>query len=164
MRWQHLPLLASLFLAAAQATAQNTTPPSYIDSIVAAFTGKTIGEPGGARHPVDPRLRLGACRESPVAEWYGSQEQSIKVSCPLPGGWRVFVPVMAAEKGRPVVNRGDLVQVRVSGAGFSMSTRAEALQTGAVGATISVRPASGMKQQTLSAKVIEAGMVGIDVP
>ncbi|WP_375289060.1 flagella basal body P-ring formation protein FlgA [Qipengyuania sp.] len=157
-------LITPLLMVAAPAASQNLTPPSHIDALVAAFTGKAIGQPGGARQAVDPRLRLTACDQGATAEWYGSQEQSVKVSCPVPGGWRVFVPVMGSERSQPVISRGDLVQVRVSGAGFSMSTRAEALQTGAVGATISVRPSYGDVRKSLSAKVLEAGVVGIDVP
>ena len=165
MRW-HRPILPLTLLAGAvmPAAAQNTTTSSHIDAIVAAFTGKAIGEVGGAAHPVDPRLRLADCPQAPVAEWYGNQQQSVRVHCPISGGWRVFVSVNGAARAAPVVNRGDLVQVRIAGAGFSMSTRGEALGTGAVGAAISVRPAYGTRKQTVTAKVLEAGVVGIEVP
>src|SRR6478609_6219167 len=51
----------ALLGATAPALAAGFADPAAIDRAVAAFTGAPIGTPGGARTPVDRRLRLAAC-------------------------------------------------------------------------------------------------------
>ncbi len=118
------------------------TDPAAIDRAVVAFTGVAIGEVGGARAPTDPRLRLAAC-EAPLAiEWHGSNRSTLKVECPGPTAWRIFVatlPEPVATKQAPVVARGDPVTVLVRGRGFSVQQSGEAIEAGRVGDWIAIR-------------------------
>jgi flagella basal body P-ring formation protein FlgA len=145
-----------------------------IDSQVAAFTGAPIGAPGGAAMPVDRRLRLQSCAAPLAVSWSGMRRESVLVQCPEAGGWRIFVPVANAAPGAmaaPAVNRGDAVTIAVTGDGFSVSQPGEALEGGALGAWIRVRPvstpaasAAGARGDTLRAQIVRPGMVAIPLP
>jgi flagella basal body P-ring formation protein FlgA len=140
--------------------------PGDIDQQVVRFTGAPIGSDGGARLPVDRRLKLARC-EAPLAlEWYGKKRDTELVRCPVAGGWRLFVPVEAghgAVAGEPVVARGEGVSIVVQGRGFTLSRQGEALEGGAVGEWIRVRPA-GSRTDPVRARVLEPGKVGMDLP
>ena len=58
MRMTPLLACAAAFAAAAPALAAGFASPEEIDSAVAEFTGAAIGTEGGARLPIDRRLRL----------------------------------------------------------------------------------------------------------
>ncbi|MEE4540148.1 MAG: flagella basal body P-ring formation protein FlgA [Erythrobacter sp.] len=141
---------AALFATGAQAqdgAAHQTLDARAIDEAVAAFTGAPIGTVGGARSAADPRLKLAQCGAPLVVSWHGNNRSAVKVACPDPGGWRIFVAVRASEQGpsaaaaRPVIARGDPVTVVVRGAGFSVQQAGEALEAGAVGDWIALRTA-----------------------
>jgi len=120
--------------AAAQLRFQDTTA---IDVAVTAFTGRAIGEEGGARTVVDPRLKLASC-PLPQLEWRGTFEDAVVVRCTAPA-WRIFVPVKLAPqaqrtavvaattpippapKAEPVIRRGDPVTVEAGTTGFSIT-------------------------------------------
>lgn len=155
-------LCVALFSTGASASGFHAT--AEIDSAVAALTGKVTGQPGGAQRKVDPRLRLAQCPVEPLAEWYGNDRGNVKVACPVAGGWKVYVALNAGAKAAAVVARGDLVQLRVAGDGFSVSGRAEALEAGAPGETISVRLVAAEKRQIVRGQVLDAGVVGIALP
>ena len=163
-----IPLLAGLAAAtaaAAPAAGAGFADPSEIDLAVARFTGAPAGAEGGARLPVDRRLKLARC-EAPLAlEWYGKDHGSVQVRCPVSGGWRLFVPVATAPEAaaRPAVGRGETVAIVVQGRGFTLSRQGEALDGGAVDDWIRVRPA-GTKVDPIRAKVIEPGKVGMNLP
>lgn len=139
-------------LIAAPATAQQGAfaDPGAIDAEVAAFTGAAIGTPGGARHPVDRRLRLAECPQALSLAWHGRGADMVRVECPSGAGWRVFVPVnrgsttapAAAVRAEPqvVVERGQVMTVIVEGRGFAVSQQGEALEDGAIGQWIRIRP------------------------
>jgi flagella basal body P-ring formation protein FlgA len=153
--------------AAAPALAAGFADHSAIDQAVTQFTGSPIGAPGGARAPVDRRLKLAQCAPALALEWYGRDRSTVLVRCPEPGGWRLFVPLavdarrqQAAEK---IVSRGALVTIVVKGSGFSLSRQGEALDAGAVGDWIRVKP-TDLKGAPLRAEVLRNGTVGIELP
>lgn len=159
-----LPLAA--LAIAAPALAQSHADLAAVDRAVEQFTAVPQGLPGGAALPVDRRLRLAPCGIPLATRWYGARQDTVEVSCPGPGGWRLFVPL--AGKGRneaaaPAIMRGDAVSIAVSGDGFTVAQRGEALESGPVGAWIKVRTANP-GAPALRARVIRPGLVGIDLP
>ena len=160
--------VAALPRAAAPAVAASFADPAAIDRAVAQFTGAEIGAPGGARTPVDRRLKLARC-PSFALEWYGKSRDTVLVRCPEAGGWRIFVPLAAgashgaAVAGPDVVSRGEMVTITVRGAGFSLSRQGEAMEGGAVGEWIRVRPVD-KKADPLRAQVLRPGLVGMELP
>lgn len=143
--------LAAILLPASLMAQQGAfADPAAIDAEVAAFTGAGIGTPGGARHPVDRRLRLAECPQPLALAWHGRGADMVRVECPSGAGWRVFVPVnrgsvtapAAAVQAEPqvVVERGQVMTVIVEGRGFAVSQQGEALEDGAIGQWIRIRP------------------------
>ena len=162
-----------LALAAAQfAQGAGFADLAAIDRQVEAFTGAPVGTPGGATMPVDRRMRLRPCGAALAISWNGMRRDSLQVQCPEAGGWRIFVQLANASLGAapalPAVSRGDAVTIAVQGDGFSVSQPGEALEQGAVGAWIRVRPvssvAAGPKGDTLRAQIARPGMVVIPLP
>lgn len=164
-------LIPAAILAAALGTAVPALAAGFhdlasIDREVARFTGAPQGTEGGARLPVDRRLKLAQCPMPLALEWYGNANSTVLVRCPVAGGWRLFVPVtagQAAAKAEPVIARGEAVSIAVQGSGFTVSRQGEALEGGAVGEWIRVRPA-GEKRNTIRARVIQPGRVGVELP
>jgi flagella basal body P-ring formation protein FlgA len=158
---------AMLATAAAPALAAGFADHAAIDRAVAQFTGAPIGAPGGARVPVDRRLKLANCAPGLALEWYGRDRSTVVVRCPEPGGWRLFIPLAAdgrqQQAGDKVVTRGSLVTIVVKGAGFSLSRQGEALDAGAVGDWIRVKP-TDLKGAPLRGEILRSGMVGIQLP
>lgn len=139
-----------------------------IDRQVAAFTGVSVGQPGGATRPVDRRLRLNPCSGPLSLTWYGQRRESVLVQCPDAGGWRLFVPVAGATAGvaaATAINRGDAVTIAINGEGFSVSQPGEALESGAVGAWIRVRTVGGGgargNADAMRAQVMRPGLVAV---
>jgi len=160
---------AALCATAAPAVAAGFADPAAIDSAVAQFTGAGIGAPGGARSPVDRRLRLAQCAAPFALEWYGKSRETVLVRCPEAGGWRIFVP-LAAGGSRPagavgpdVITRGEVVTITVRGSGFTLSRQGEAMEAGAVGEWIRVR-AVDKRGDPLRAQVLRPGLVGMELP
>lgn len=150
----------SLFvLAAASAFADLDA----IDRQVAAFAGASAT-------PVDRRLRLRPCRSGLALSWRTPAQDSVVVQCGDPSGWRLFVPVRAATApGGPLaVTRGDAVSIAVAGEGFTVSQPGEALESGAVGSWIRVRPAAvpgkPSRAEAMRAKVERPGLVSVPLP
>jgi flagella basal body P-ring formation protein FlgA len=153
-----------LFLAlaaAAPAAAQDFQSTPMLDTIVAQFTGRAIGEEGGARTPVDPRLKLAACA-APQLGWRTDAHDAVVIRCMTPE-WRIFVPVkFAPQAPKPailnlaaapsadapravpqrqeiVIRRGDPVTVEVGAAGFSITREGTAMNDAAPGARLAVK-------------------------
>lgn len=157
-----LPLV--LVAVAPSAKAETFADLAAIDAAVAQFAGAAIGQAGGATLPVDRRLRLAACRQPLALGWNGARRDAVVVSCPDAGSWRIFVPLLVtapAVAAAPAVARGEAVTIEASGEGFSVSQPGEALEAGAVGAWIRVRPAG--KSEPLRARVIRPGLVSLPV-
>lgn len=161
------PVLLSVLLLSTPALAQSALADlAEIDRAVAGFTGVPTGAPGGAAMPVDRRLRLAPCRAPLALGWYGTRRDTVEVSCPVAGGWRLYVPLMGAAQSAaaaPLVARGDAVTITVSGDGFAVSQPGEALEAGGEGAWIKVRGLNP-KAPVLRARVLRPGLVGIDLP
>lgn len=161
-----LVLAAAACAVAMPAAAAGFADPATIDRAVAQFTGVEIGAPGGARSPVDRRLRLDQCAAPFVLEWYGRARDTVLVRCPEPGGWRIFVPLTAAASGQvgpDAISRGEVVTITIQGAGFTLSRQGEALEGGAVGEWIRVR-AVDKRGDPLRAQVLRPGLVGMELP
>jgi flagella basal body P-ring formation protein FlgA len=164
----------SLVLLAAAAASGAYTDLDAIDRQVAAFTGATVGEVGGALTPVDRRLRLQPCRNGIALSWRTTLQQSVVVQCGDINGWRLFVPVrrpapVAAAAPVPVpdaVNRGDAVAIAVTGDGFTVSQPGEAMDSGPIGAWIRVRPASASnaRVEPMRARIERPGLVTLPLP
>lgn len=96
--------------------------------------------------------------------WNGARRDSVVVHCPDAGGWKLYVPTIAsaaAAPAAPAIVRGEAVMIEASGEGFSVSQPGEALEPGAVGAWIRVRP--GGKGEPLRAMVVRPGLVSLPV-
>lgn len=161
------PALALGIGLVSPAQAQQTADLAVVDQAVAQFTGVPMGQPGGAALPVDRRLRLAPCRVPLALGWHGTARASVEVQCPMPGGWKLYVPVIAgsqAAAAEPVaISRGDTVTVTVQGDGFAVSQGGEALENGPVGGWIKVRTLTP-GASVLRAKVLRPGAVGIELP
>lgn len=148
-----------------------------LDSLVAITVGANIGEPNGPVAPIDRRLRLKPCGQTPKVE--GPVFSAAIVSCP-DAGWRIRVPlnltpapgaaatgggmrvaaVSAQQKSEPaekVIKKGDPVELVAGSDVFSVSRLMIADQDGAVGDLISVRESA--KSPPVSARVEKAGRV-----
>lgn len=166
------PLLASS--ASVQAQAQAIQDLSEIDVLVAATMGAGIGEPGGARAPVDRRLKLKAC---PVAlEVTGPDLGAAAVRCPALG-WRIRVPLdLAAEReqavaprpgqaralagqGAEAVKRGEPILLTVDRPMFSLSRVMIADKDGRVGEVIPVR--DDPRGKPIFVRIVEPGRATI---
>lgn len=141
-----------------------------IDREVAAFTGASVGEQGGAATPVDRRLRLNPCAAPLALSWRSDRRDSVLVQCPVAGGWRLYVPVRGAAAGMaasalPAINKGDAVTIAVTGDGFSVSQPGEALEGGPVGAWIRVRGAAAAAKfganDAMRARIVRPGLVSV---
>ncbi len=164
-------LLAATATLSAPASANAPMDAAEIDRAVMQFTGAGIGQPGGARLPVDRRMRLNACGVPLQLEWYGKARESVQVQCP-DAGWRIYVAVAQAQPqpqpqpgqadaGQIVVSRGETVSIVVEGGGFSLSRQAVAMEEGAVGSWIQVRPAQDRKADPVRAQVVRPGQVAV---
>lgn len=132
---------------AAQTVFQDTTA---IDRGVASFTGKPIGAEGGARTPVDPRLKLASCPMVSMA-WRAANHDSVVVSCSGPD-WRIYIPVIVAPtpaaapqaaaivpaKPQIVIKRGDAVTIEAGAPGFSISREGVAMTDAPAGGRLLV--------------------------
>lgn len=161
----------SLVLLAAAAVSGAFADLDVIDRQVAAFTGATVGEAGGALTPVDRRLRLQPCRNGLALSWRTALQESVVVQCGDANGWRLFVPVrrpapVAAVAMPDAVNRGDAVAIAISGDGFTVSQPGEAMESGPVGAWIRVRPASAAnaRVEPMRARIERPGLVVLPLP
>ncbi|MGD9472627.1 MAG: flagella basal body P-ring formation protein FlgA [Novosphingobium sp.] len=144
-----MALLAALGLhspESARAGEAELTDPAAVDRAVAEFTGHAIGVPGGARQPVDRRLRLASCRAPYRLGWYGQPGRTVQVDCPDAGGWRIFVPLAAtpaSRAGETMIRRGEIITLAYRGGGFTIQQQGEAQENGADGQWIRVMPVKG---------------------
>jgi len=164
--WASLgPLLAVFLSLGAAAQEARFVDHAAIDAELAAFTGAPIGTPGGARHPVDRRLRLASCPLQLDLAWHGRRADMIRVECNSGSSWRIFVPVNSGADSAPqavpaqapvtVVERGQIVSLIIEGRGFSVAQQGEALEDGAIGAWIRIRPEGN--REALRARIVTPG-------
>lgn len=163
--------LLAVPLASFPAAAQDTrfADPGAIDAVLAAFTGAPPGTPGGAQHPVDRRLRLAACAQPLDLAWHGRRADMVRVECNGSASWRIFVPVnagdgasgAAAAAPAAAVERGQIISIVIAGRGFSVAQQGEALEEGAIGQWIRVRPEG--QREALRARIDTPGRAVIPV-
>ncbi len=170
-----LAALPAALPTALSAQTASFADPAAIDAEVAAFTGAPLGTPGGARSPVDRRLRMARCPEPLALGWHGRRADMVRVECAALAGWQLFVPVntvagaagaasAAARPAAPSVARGQVVTIAVEGRGFTVTQQGEALEAGAVGEWIRVRPdgtAAGRNREDIRARIDNPGRVVI---
>lgn len=161
------PLLLALGAAAAPAAAPDDGFQSTValDRAAAAFTGRVVGEDGGARTPVDPRLKLAPCPTLSLA-WRTDGHDAVTVTCTGPA-WRIFVPVRTPATtvasvpigariiAAPVIRRGDPVTIAAGSNGFSITRDGISLGDAAPGARFLVRIDDS--RAPVQAVAIEAG-------
>lgn len=159
----------ALMVAASPVAAQNFQSTTLIDKAVAGFTGHAIGESGGARTPVDTRLKLAVCPMVSL-NWRTDSHDSVVVTCTDPQ-WRIFVPVMvpaspapaakpaavpaAAAKAAIVIKRGDPVTVVAGEGGFSVTRDGIATTDAAAGVRVLIRVQDG--KPPIQAIAVEPG-------
>lgn len=153
-----VPLALLLSAAPAAAGFQDT---HSLDRAVADFTGRAIGESGGARAAIDARLKLAGCATVSLA-WRTPAQDAVVVRCSGPE-WRIFVPVLmpvaqalapaplpqlAAAAPRPaalppVIRRGDPVTIEANAGGFAIAREGVAMADAAPGARFLVKVDGG---------------------
>ena len=151
-----LPVIA--LIAAGPAGAQSFQSTVLIDKAVAGFTGRAIGEEGGARTAVDSRLKLAAC-PMVTMNWRTAAHDSVVVACPDPE-WRIFVAVRiaapaivaptalapaaaSAAKSEIVIKRGDPVSVVAGSDGFSVTRDGIAVNDAPAGVRVLIKVQDG---------------------
>lgn len=161
--------LAALTVAAPVA-AQSFQSTILLDKAVAGFTGKAIGEDGGARTPIDSRLKLAAC-PMVTMNWRTPAHDSVVVACPDPE-WRIFVPIRIAAPpivpasplaptpppaAKPVIviKRGDPVSVTAGSDGFAVTRDGIAVNDAAAGQRVLIKVAEG--KAPIQAIAVEPG-------
>lgn len=181
MRILRLPVIlaAASAVAAVPASAgpgevQST---ELLDIAVSQFTGVPVGQEGGARTTVDPRLKLAPC-QLPQLEWFTPARDTVIVRCMAPA-WRIFVPVNRAQplpqvatmaagagvaaapvvKAEPVIKRGDPVRVQATASGFAISRDGVAMGDAAVGARVLIRVDE--KKPPIQAVAVEPGLAAL---
>ena len=157
---------ASALIAALLAATGPVQDLGALDWQIADFTGAAIGEDGGAIQPLDRRLKLRPCGARVDIAWRSEQRDTLVLQCPDAGGWRLYMPVRpspaaAAQEAAIAVQRGDAVTISVAGQGFSISRPGEALESGAVGDWIKVRPAipGNRRADIMRARITAPGVV-----
>ncbi len=156
---------AALATCATTAQAQGFENLESIERQVAAFAEGDPADPTSTLIPVDRRLRLSACATALELAWPGTRRDSVLVRCPQPGGWKIYVRLLAGSTTRaamtPVVMKGDSVTVMLRGPGFSVSQSGEAMEPGAVDSWVRVRVG---KDGEMRARVLRPGVVGMNLP
>ncbi|NYT41735.1 flagella basal body P-ring formation protein FlgA [Sphingomonas sp. R-74633] len=165
-------MILALALSLAAQDFQSTTA---LDTVVTQFTGKDVGEQGGAIAPIDRRLKLAACA-APQLDWRSETHDAVVIRCMAPA-WKIFVPVAAVPRPKaavpapmpanvvvrptapvkvePVIKRGDAVTVEAGSEGFSISRQGVAMNDAPPGGRISVKVDD--KQPPIQAIAIEPG-------
>ncbi|HEY9581022.1 MAG TPA: flagella basal body P-ring formation protein FlgA [Rhizorhapis sp.] len=131
-----------------------------LEAMVVAKFGAAIGQPGGPAAPIDRRLKLAACPDTPSVE--GPVMGAAVIRC-APVGWRIRVPLRAGEmaaasdKAAILIKKGDPVQLIAGNASFTVSTTMIADEDGAQGDMIRVR--ADRRSAPVVARVVENGIV-----
>lgn len=157
-----LLMLAGTGLPAVAAQPQRFEDLNGLEALVVARLGAPVGQPGGPAAPIDRRLRLAACPNTPAID--APAMGAVAVRCDAVG-WRIRVPLTAggrtvaatAQSREMLVRKGDPVQLVAGNASFSVSTMAIAEEDGARGDMIRVR--TERKAEPMVARVMENGMV-----
>lgn len=162
-----IPLLLAAALVASPAGAQPFQDTVGLDRAVAAFTGRSLGETGGARAAVDTRLKLAACPTISLS-WRTETHDSVVISC-LGPEWRIFVPVIGTVAAStpaaipiarvaaapPVIKRGDPVMIEAGQDSFSITREGVAMGDAPAGGRVLIRVADA--KTPVQAVAVESG-------
>jgi len=163
-------VILAAIAAATPAVAQSFQSTILLDKAVAGFTGRGIGEDGGARTAIDNRLKLAAC-PMVTMNWRTPAHDSVVVACPDPE-WRIFVPIRLAApaivpasplaptppppaKAEIVIKRGDPVSVSAGSEGFAVTRDGTAVNDAAAGQRLLVKVQDG--KPPIQAIAVEPG-------
>lgn len=155
--------LVAAIAAAAPAHGAGFQDLAALDRAVADFTGVPAGRSGGARTPIDARLKLAACPTVSLA-WRTPAQDAVVVRCSGPE-WRIFVPVIMPATApapaaapltastiaqAPVIRRNDPVTIEAGTGGFSITREGVAMGDAAPGGRflVKVEGAKGPVQAT----------------
>ncbi|MEH6756210.1 MAG: flagella basal body P-ring formation protein FlgA [Parasphingorhabdus sp.] len=132
---------------------------AQLDRQVAMHLSANIGDAGGARAPIDTKLRLTRCPGT--LDLSETNNSAVMVSCPALG-WRIFVPVQRGQtqstsQDEFVVLRNQPLTLVVKRPSFSISYGVIAQENGRLGDYISVR--SSRKSKEIMARVSGSGEV-----
>lgn len=153
-------VLMALTAGPAAAQAQRFEDVTGLEALVVARLGAGIGQAGGPVAPIDRRLKLAACPDTPAIE--GPVMGAAVVRCAALG-WRIRVPLRAdaaaaaSQRTAMLVRKGDPVQLVAGGASFTVSTQMIADEDGAQGEMIRVRADRG--SDPIVARVVDMGVV-----
>ena len=167
------PILLAITLPAPAMAAAGFQSTAALDRAVAGFTTHGVGEEGGARMPVDPRLKLASCPMVALS-WRTPAQDAVVVACSGPD-WRIFVPVkrsapiagvatapapavgraVPAARAEPVIRRGDPVVIEAGSPGFSIAREGIAMAGAVPGARFLVRVADA--KAPVQALAVEPG-------
>jgi flagellar basal body P-ring formation protein FlgA len=131
--------IAPLALIALSVSAQANTP-QFED--LASLEARASAVAGAPVQALDRRIRLAQCPQDVVVEL--AEPGAVAVRC-LALGWRMRITlsksaaVSSAQMQRPVIKRGDGVEVTVAGDGFELKSQAVALDDAAEGQSLRVK-------------------------
>lgn len=134
-----------------------------LDRQVAMHLSANVGDAGGARAPIDTKLRLKRCPSA--VRFTDTNNNAVMASCP-DLGWRIFVPVRrgqarsttkVARAEEFAVLRNQPLTLVVRRPNFSISYGVVAQKNGRIGDYIPVR--SSRKSKVLMARVSGSGEV-----
>jgi flagella basal body P-ring formation protein FlgA len=171
--------MPALFASPAYAKADNVQDTKILDALVAGWLGSEIGAPGGARSPVDQRLKLAQCPETPTIS--NGQMNEVIVRC-APLNWRISVPINISNRNsltpgtavarpeRPAhsastrytpanneiaIRRGEPVRLTIRKRGFSLSRMMIADSNGRIGDVIAVR--ADRRERPIMVRITDMG-------
>ena len=153
-------ILMALTASPAAAQAQRFEDVAGLEALVVARLGAGIGQAGGPVAPIDRRLKLAACPDTPAIE--GPAMGAAVVRCAALG-WRIRVPLRvyaaapASQRTATLVRKGDPVELVAGGASFTVSTQMIADEDGAQGEMIRVR--ADRSAAPIVARVVDVGLV-----
>lgn len=173
--------LLPLVLLVAATPAAAVTDPAQLDMAVAAFAGQLPGHPGGARAPVDRRLKLADCGGDPKLSWRTPRHDAVVVTCAGPVPWHIFVPTVPGGPGaaapataavepaalpaapvrraEPVIRRGDAVTIGIDQGGFTVSQSGTAMTDAAPGERVRIQIDGA--RQPVQAVAVSAGQATV---
>jgi flagella basal body P-ring formation protein FlgA len=155
-------IVIALTAVPAAAQAQRFEDVAGLEAIVVARLGAGIGQAGGPVAPIDRRLKLAACPDTPAIE--GPAMGAAVVRCAALG-WRIRVPLRvnaaasASQRTATLVRKGDPVELVAGGASFTVSTQMIADEDGAQGEMIRVR--ADRSAAPIVARVVDVGLVSV---
>ncbi|WOE74754.1 flagella basal body P-ring formation protein FlgA [Alterisphingorhabdus coralli] len=169
------PLIIAATAVSAPAYAGKFQDHDILDALVAARLGSEIGQPGGALAPVDRRLKLAQCPQTPKVSDDGTDAAIVRCDAL---GWRIRVPINVSAQNSRVratssssartisarynpaqnmiaIRRGEPVRLSIRKRGFSLSRMMIADRNGRIGEVIPVR--ADRRESPIMVRVTDVG-------